>query len=333
VNRWIGADTGAESPEGEDVRTRAIWFYFVAGLTQQQIADRLGLTRLRVNKIIGQARADGLVRIEVRMPLARCVALEERLRERFGFRHVTVVPSVDDPAEMQRIIGEAAGALIDPMRRNGLGFGLGWGRTLSAAVRSLATRRLDDAWTVTLMGSLTRGSGVNTFEVATGFAGRIGSDCYYVAAPIYCPSVESRDALLTHQGVEEAMRRAGEVDVALMSCGDLSDLSLLASTQSVARERESLKAVGAVGDLLGVFLGADGRPVDHVLNGRVMALSPEGLSRIPTTILASGGLHKAPIIGAIAAAGYVNHLVTDEAVAEVLLGERPLPAAATEIGD
>ena len=48
------------------------------------------------------------------------------------------------------------------------------------------------------MGGLTRGSGINTFEVATEFARVLGADCYYVAAPIYPPSVESRETLLTH---------------------------------------------------------------------------------------------------------------------------------------
>ena len=38
-------------------------------------------------------------------------------------------------------------------------------------------------------------------------------------------------------------------------------------------------------------------------------------------ILISGGLYKAGIIRAILTAGYVNHLVTDEAVARKLLGQ------------
>ena len=37
---------------------------------------------------LAQARADGLVHIEIRMPLARCVALEERLKLRYGLDDV-----------------------------------------------------------------------------------------------------------------------------------------------------------------------------------------------------------------------------------------------------
>lgn len=77
------ADLAQDWSEAQ-LQTRAAWYYYVGGLTQQEIADRLGITRLRVNKIVGQARADGLVRIEIKMPFASCVALEEKLKARFA---------------------------------------------------------------------------------------------------------------------------------------------------------------------------------------------------------------------------------------------------------
>jgi DNA-binding transcriptional regulator LsrR (DeoR family) len=301
------------------VQARVAWYYYVGGMTQQDIADRLGLTRLRVNRIVGQARADGTVRIEIRMPLASCVALEERMRARYGLDHVTVVPSVANPDIQQQMIGEAAGVMLDPLLRDGVGLGVGWGRTLRAAVRRLTPHRFSNSWVTSLMGGLTRGSGINTFEVATEFARVLGADCYYVAAPIYPPSVESRETLLTHYGLAEVMRRARDGQIALVAVGDLSSRSLLASTNTVSESLAELKAAGAVGDILGCFLDEYGRPVDHPLNRRVMALSPAELKAYPTPILASGGEHKRAIVRAVLNAGYVRGLVTDEAVAETLV--------------
>jgi DNA-binding transcriptional regulator LsrR (DeoR family) len=51
-------------------------------------------------------------------------------------------------------------------------------------------------------------------------------------------------------------------------------------------------------------------------------MPPAGLKAIPTSILISGGLYKADIIRAIISAGYVNCLVTDEAVAKAVLNAR-----------
>jgi DNA-binding transcriptional regulator LsrR (DeoR family) len=301
------------------LHARVAWYYYVGGMTQQEIADRLDLTRVRVNRIVGHARAEGLVHIDIRLPLASCVALEERLKARLGLDDVAVVPTVPDADAQQQAIGEAAGIMLDPLLRDGLGLGVGWGRTLRAAVRRLTPRRFGASRVAALMGGLTRGSGTNTFEVATEFARMIGAECYYVAAPIYCPSIESRKTLLTHYGLAEVMRRARDCDVALVSCGDLTRRSLLASTHIVSECIDELQAAGAVGDILGSFLDEYGRPIDHPLNQRVMALPLSDLKAIPSTILASGGSEKLPIVRAILRAGYVRKLVTDEATAERLI--------------
>lgn len=313
--------TAFSEADTDQVRARVAFYYYVGGLTQQETADRLGITRLRVNRIVGQVRAEGMVRIEIRLPLARCVELEEALKARFGLVEATVVPTVPDHDELQRIVGEAAGAMLDRLLVDGQGFGVGWGRTLSSAVKRLQPRRYPRAWVVALMGGLTRGSGINTFEVSTEFARALGAECYYMAAPIYCPSSESRTVLLTHYGLAEAIRRAQTAAVALVACGDLSARSNLAATQIVTEHLPSLRRAGAVGDLLGVFLDADGQPVDHPLNERVMAMPLADLKEIPASILASGGLHKLAIVKAVLSAGYVNRLVTDEDLAETILAE------------
>ena len=62
------------------IRARVAWYYFSAGLTQQEIASRLGMTRLRVNKLVGQLRTDGSVAVDIRLPMVDCVVLEEKLK-------------------------------------------------------------------------------------------------------------------------------------------------------------------------------------------------------------------------------------------------------------
>ena len=116
----------------EHLRARIAWYYFIAGLTQQEISDRLGIARARVNKIVGQLRADGSVVVDIRLPLASCVELEEKLRQRFDLKQVTVVPSSMDEDVQRRMIGDAAGILLDELIHDGMSIAIGWGRTLSA---------------------------------------------------------------------------------------------------------------------------------------------------------------------------------------------------------
>jgi DNA-binding transcriptional regulator LsrR (DeoR family) len=314
-----------DDTEAARTKARAVWYYYVGGLTQQEIADRLGLTRLRVNRIIGQARTDGSVRVDVRLPLADCVGLEQRLIARYGLGEAVVVPELPGYEDQQRAIGEAAGVMLGRLLADGQAVGVGWGKTLRSSIPRLPARRFGRSWVVALMGGLTRGSGTNTFEVATQFADALGAECYYLAAPIYCPTEAIREALLAHPGLSDVMRRAREVDVALISCGDLSSHSLLANTVTVREHQDSLIAAGAVGDVLGCFLDRDGAVLDHPLNQRAMALPPADLKRLPVSILASGGLNKAGIVRAVLAGGYVNRLVTDETCARAALGAEGAP--------
>jgi DNA-binding transcriptional regulator LsrR (DeoR family) len=72
-------ETEEDTSEAQ-IQARVVWYHYVGELDQQEIADRMGLTRNRVNRLVGPARADGLARIEVRLPLANCVALVGRER-------------------------------------------------------------------------------------------------------------------------------------------------------------------------------------------------------------------------------------------------------------
>lgn len=309
----------------EQTRARIAWYYYVAGLTQQEISDKLGLPRARVNRIVGQLRADGSVVVDIRLPLVSCVELEERLKTAFGLKLVSVVPSADDDEQQRRMLGDAAGVVLDSLLADGQCIGVGWGRTLIASIKRLRERELKDACVVSLMGGLTKGSETNTFEVSTELARTLGADCYYVTAPIYCPSAESREILLTHSGVNEVMARAKQADIALVSCGDLTSRTKLTAINTVNEQLPQLEKDGAIGEFLGTFMGADGDPVNHPLNRKVIAMPPADLKAIPHSFLISGGLYKAEVIRAILHKGYVNCLVTDEAVARRLLSPESRP--------
>ncbi|WP_337270383.1 sugar-binding transcriptional regulator [Oryzifoliimicrobium ureilyticus] len=317
-----GTDNGSATTDditAQQVRARVAWLYFIGGLTQQEIADQLGLTRLRVNKTLGQIRSDGSVVVDIRLPMADCIDLEHRLEERFGLEGACVTPTLPDDAENQRAIGETAGALLDGLLQNGMGLGVGWGKTLTAGLKRLTPRTLPESWVTSIMGGLTRGSGSSTFEVATGYARAISAECWYLTAPLYFPTAQSREALLSHHGIRDTMRRATSVDIALVSCGDMTPRSLLVQTPTVSENLATLLEAGAIGDLLGVFLDAEGKPVDHPLNERVLSLSLQNLKAVRHSILASGGSYKLNIIRAILRSGYVKQLVTDQNCAAALL--------------
>jgi DNA-binding transcriptional regulator LsrR (DeoR family) len=314
-------DRAIDTPDREEqLITRAAWLSYVAGMTQAQIAKRLGLNRVRVNRMLAQARDQGIVQIRINSKLTDCVALEEQLRDRFGLSGATVVPTPSDKALVRQAIAVGAGAVLSEAIQDGMSIGMGWGRTLRLSLRSVAIRPIHNLSVVSLLGGLTRGSALNMFETASRLADLYNAECYYVAAPVFTDTEEMRDILLKQSVLEDAFDHARKVDVAFVSAGALGpDATMVQLGLIGPGELESLRAAGAVGDLCAHWIDAAGRLVDHPLNRRVIALSPEDLRPIPKVILASGGPDKVPAIRAALTLGIVDTIVTDERSATAVL--------------
>lgn len=325
-NLYPDTTAHAEPVNTEDqFNIRIAWSYYVNNMTQQQIADRLGITRVRVNKALATCRETGVVQIRITSPLAACIELEDRLQARFGLRRVTVVPSPDDPASIFRVLGVGIAPSIEEYLVDGSIVAVGWGRTLRQAVRELSARALPNLTVLSLLGGLHYGSANNTVEIASSFAGLFGGSWYYLAAPVFAPSEQYRDMYLEEASVQAVLGKARQADLALLTVGDLSERSLMLELGLVNDEdASSLRAAGAVGDLLGRWLDRDGNEVNHPLNRRAVSLDLEDLRRIKKVVLVSGGPYKADIIRAVLLRNFVHELVIDESAARQLIDDNPL---------
>lgn len=109
----MGMVVELEPFEDELERARVAWLYFVGGQTLQEIAQRMNITRLKVNRIIGLVWDSGNVHVSVSLPLVVCVDLAAKVSARYGLTEAIVVPDLDDFVEQKRVVGEAAGSMVN----------------------------------------------------------------------------------------------------------------------------------------------------------------------------------------------------------------------------
>ncbi|MBP0493887.1 sugar-binding transcriptional regulator [Pararoseomonas indoligenes] len=310
------------SGSDEQLQVRVAWLYHMEDLTQGEIAARLGLTRLRVNRLLSECRQSGLVRVHIASRLESCVALENLLVREFGLAEAVIVPTPADGEKVPGLLGMAAADYLSRYlaRTEVSVFGVGWGATLHETIRRLPPADLPTLWVTAMMGGLTQGLELNTFETAGELARRLNAQCAYLAAPIYAGSRASRDTLVALDVFAEAFERIRAVDLALLSLGDLSPRSLLVRHGLPGDVTvKQLRAAGAVGDVLGQFLDASGRPIDHPINERVIGLPSAGLAAVRNVVLAAGGRNKTAVIAAALRGGIPKVLVTDEDTAKAAL--------------
>ena len=296
--------------------------YYVEDMTQRAIADRLGVGRISVGRMLSAARAAYEVRISLSRDLAELVGSEIELQKKFAVTEAIVVPLSSARADPRPAIGAATGNYISDMLRPNMKIGLGWGQTLLRSLTFLPERHVPGLSVVSLLGGITHARQANPAEFVVQFARFFLADCYLLAAPAIADSAGTKETLIERCGLSEVYEFSKSLDAVVVSVGCLGPSST-AEILGVISEAEnaSLRAAGAVGDMLFRFFDGDGKVVDHPLNERTMSISVETLLAAPVRVFVSGGADKIEAMTGAFKLLRPTVLITDEFTAKALLGD------------
>jgi deoxyribonucleoside regulator len=311
-----------------DVRllVRVAQLYYRVHLSQQEIGERVGLSRFQVGRLLERAVEEEIVRIEVVHPDARLVELEGALVDRFGLLAATVadVPAAtpghaaDDVA--REAVAEVAVDLLAQREPRGT-IAVSWGRQMLALAR-----RLPMAWTsadeiVQLNGATSRSEQpTRANEIVERFAATTGASFRTLAAPAIVGTAELSAALAGDPAVQEALDAARAAETAVFGLGiPAPDSPHLGSGFVTPDEQARLRDKGAVGDVIGRFLDADGEIAWRKLDRRSVGISLEDLRAKPLRFGVAAGTGRGPIALAAIRAGVVNVLACDDETASWVL--------------
>jgi DNA-binding transcriptional regulator LsrR (DeoR family) len=308
----------AASEDGSE-RLRAAWLYYNHGLTQQEVAARLGISRGTAIKLLDEAKARGEVQFWISEGERGCVELALRLEDALHLDEAIVVPEAED-GEPANAVGLALGKFLSEAVTDGMTIGVGWGRTLMASLASLRPARRDGVKVVSLVGGVVEARGGNPLEYTWRMASQFGSECYLFIAPAFVDSPATKKSLIEKCGLAPLYRLSASLDLAVVGVGDIGTRSTGLAAKMLSRaEVDDLIEMGCVGDVLCNFLDAAGRSIDHPVNRRVMSVRLEDLAKAGHVVIAAGGARRAPAIRAAIARVGCHTLVTDQGAARALI--------------
>lgn len=310
----------------DDEIVQAAWLYYVGNLSQQQVSDRLGISRFKVNRMLADAREQGLVRISVEHRTTATLALADRLAAAFGLDEVQVAP-VPKPSEDQDFERVAVGILAaNYLARLASGdqrlvIGVGWGRTLSAMADNLLGLTNRNLTFVSLMGSVTHATRTAPGVVCVRLASQTGGRAMLLPAPFVADDEEDCARILEQRLVKETLTVARNASHALMSVGECRDGAILFESGLFSPEQMAeLRRNNVVGDCCGVFFTADGAVADIPLNRCTPCVKPSEMGDMDVVVTA-GGTSKTAATLAVLRAGFVNRLMIDETLARAVLDQ------------
>ncbi len=308
-----------------DMRVRAAWLYYQGGQTQQEISDKLGISRSTVIKLLDEARRRGEVQIWINLPAESTLPLGHALEQAFGVDQVTVVPNAATATQTSAAVGAALGQHLSRTISDGQTIGFGWGSTLSGALASFRAGQTRGIRVLSLLGGAPESRTINPVELAWQMAGLLNAECLLFLAPLIVDSPDTKRRLIELCGLDQLITAAHSMDIAVISCGAIAATETLLSRYYIpASDQAELIAAGATCETLCHFMTDTGESVAHPLHDRIMSVGIDAVAQARHIVLASGGKAKARAIRATILRVGCHALITDEAAAHELLRLGPL---------
>ena len=313
------------------VLAAAARLYYVDGLSQAEAADRLGMTRSNLSRVLKAARDEGVIEFRVNDETDRDYACEEALVAAFGLRRACVVSTPPDRVSLPAVAHGAA-SLMEEALAGARVVAVSWGTTVRAVVEALAETTLPDLRVVQLVGGLTSfDAHVSAHDLVRELGRRLGASYLYLNAPGVFDSASALTSLCAEQSISSTLELARQADVALVGVGNPahgSSHALLRQLVSGSDELARFWDAKPVGDVCGRYYDVSGRPLEIVgISDRVLAIDIHALREIPVTIgVATGKAKAVAVLGALRGR-LVNTLICDQALGHELLDHRQADAA------
>jgi deoxyribonucleoside regulator len=295
--------------------------YYLLDYNQSDIANKLGVSRPTVSRLLQQAKSEGIVQIRINDPTEQVEKLSLELEEKFQLNKAIVVsiPQYEDNL-IKNYLGSAGAVYLNQIVKDEDIIGVTWGTTLYHLAIELKQKFVRDVKVVQLKGGVSH-SETNTYASETLYLFGKAFNC----TPHHLPL----PAIVDHQVVKKAMEAdrhirsildlGKQANIAVFTIGPVKADSLLfqlgyfteAEIQSLSRH--------AAGDICSRFFDSEGQICNHALNERTLGINLDDLRTKEQSILVAGGANKINGIYGALMGKYANCLITDQFTARFLL--------------
>ncbi|WP_221568394.1 sugar-binding transcriptional regulator [Alkalihalobacillus sp. TS-13] len=296
--------------------------YYFEGLTQDQIAKKVGVSRPIISKLLQKSKDTGIVEIYIKDESAHTVELEQKLVKKFALKDAIVIPtSGSSPESSKRAVARAGAYYLSRNLKGVKNLGISWGSTLAELVAQFPYIRREDIKIIPLEGGMGRQYvEIHANQLAYELAKKLNGKCSYLYAPAIVETKELKERLMEMQDIEAVLQEGRNVDKALIGIGNPFENSTLEKIGYLKKEDlDSLREVGAVGDIGFRFFNQAGKPIQHPLNDKVIGASLELLKKIKEVIVVVEGEHKLDSVFGALKGNYIDVLVIDEFTASSLI--------------
>ncbi|MBY9080295.1 sugar-binding transcriptional regulator [Paenibacillus sp. HN-1] len=295
--------------------------YYQLDYSQQEIADKLGISRPTVSRFLQQAKEEGIVKITVSSPDEDKEELGERLERRFRLNKAVVVsvPQYED-AVVKKYLGEAAAKYVHQTVKDGDIIGTTWGTTLYEVALNLQDKWVKNVKVVQLNGGVSH-SQTNTYayEIVQLFGRAFHTMPYFIHLPALVDNPLVKQAIESDRHIRNILELGKKANIAIVTVGSPTEDSVLINANYFSKEDLAIIHERGVGDICSRYIDLSGKICSELFNQRTIGIDLNELKHKEQSILVAGGIRKVDGIYGALKGKYMNVLITDQFTARYLL--------------
>jgi len=289
--------------------------YYIKKRPQKEIAKELGMSVPTVSRILQEALNQGIVKVQIVNVQNRVLQIEESLKKKFNLKEAVVIETPLDKEDwhIKKLLGRRASELFLEVVEPGMKVGIGAGMGIYEMIESFdGVDHIPGLQLIPLMG----GWGLKNLQNETNklvgsMANILNCSFQLLLSPAIVSSQEVKQVFLNEPQISAIVNMWNEIDTAVFSIGPEIEYSIFPSLAQSASDVESVKELGAVGDILGRIIDYNGEELDMDYNKRMVAIDYEQLQKVKKRIGIGGGPKKIRSVRAALQKGIVNYLITD----------------------
>lgn len=296
--------------------------YYERGLSQNEIADRLCLSRTRVSRLLKEASEKGIVRFSINYNFERHYELEERLKSRLNLKNVRVLNNRDrDVSRISKDVGSLAASYIMKAVKKDMIIGTAWGTTLADVMQALQPVDLP-VDIVQLMGSVPcQTPNCTPQAIVAGIADRFHGHSDFLNLPLFIEDDYVREVICRDNNNSTILNKGMFSDMILTSVSDVERIQekefwLGYMTPAMYDDLIRNKAVGSI---FGRFYNNDGNEVDCIWNRKCVSIAFNYIKNVPDVVAVVASPFKAKATLAAIHGNLITTLITDGTTATRIL--------------
>ncbi|MGB7604094.1 MAG: sugar-binding transcriptional regulator [Lutisporaceae bacterium] len=298
--------------------TKIAYYYYKLGMTQDNIAKKMSISRQRVNRILKKCLETGIVKIVIQEYEHQNVELEIQLETLLGLNEIIIVNNAG--GEINESLGVAASSYLERVIKDNDIIGFSRGRALFSLVNNLQPIDRTNLTVTQLVGGLNaEESHINSDYIVRHSSEILNAKPYFMYAPIILENKQLRDSLMKESFYSRVYDMMKACTIALVGIGDMSSKSSFVHKKYMSKtEYDILQSKNAVGEICTHYFDITGKIIESGINDRVLAIDFDSFKKIPLRIGVGSGSEKlSAIIGALRG-GLINVLITDLETAQTL---------------